>query len=103
MSYTNTYEIKQYIVQNGAPEILGYQLEVRVIYQVLLAVNYIGWAVLFWMEYIIFASIRQFLVKPIYYLKNRILILCILKWLCKPFVKLYHKADRFSTFHVKCF
>ncbi len=40
------------------------------------------------MEYIIFSAIRQFLCRPVYYLKNRFLIVRILKWLLQPFKKL---------------
>ena len=89
MAYTNTYEIHQYIENSGAPEILGYSLDEHTIYQILLVINYIGWAILFWFEYILVASFRQLLVKPVYYLKNRFLIVCILKWLLAPFKKLY--------------
>ena len=89
MAYTNTYEIFMYTVNNGTPELLGYELTPRTIYYTALVINFWGWAFVFFAIYVVFAAFRQFLCKPGYYLKNRFLVIHILKWICLPFKKLY--------------
>ena len=89
MAYTNLYEINYYIKHQGPIELLGYALSVETIYNVALGITFLGWALCFFVEYIIFSSFRQFLSRPLYYLKNRFLIVAILKWLFRPFKKLY--------------
>lgn len=90
MANTNMYEILRYIEDNGMPELLGYQLQPTTIYYGTLAANFLGWAAVFFAEYIIVSAIRQFLCKPGYYLKNRFLCINILKWMCRPLKKLYY-------------
>lgn len=89
MAETNMYEIMQYIEWNGKPELLGYELTPMTIYYAALVLNFLGWAVLFWVEYIVFAALRQFLSRPGYYLCNRFLCINILKWMCRPIKRLY--------------
>lgn len=90
MANTNMYEILRYIEDNGMPELLGYQLSAVTIYYGALAANFLGWAVVFFAEYIVVSAIRQFLCKPGYYLKNRFLCINILKWLFSPMKRLYY-------------
>lgn len=90
MAYTNMYEILVYIKNNGTPELLGYELTPKAIYKTALVINFLGWAFVFFAVYVVFAAFRQFLCRPVYYLKNRFLIIQVLKWICLPFKKLYN-------------
>lgn len=69
-------------------EIIGVPVPARTQFGVLLALNFLGWATCFFLEYIVITSIRQFLFRPIYYIKNRLLIVMIFRWLKKQCVKL---------------
>ena len=70
-------------------EIIGVTVPARAQFGVLLALNFLGWAACFLLEYIVITSIRQFLFRPIYYIKNRLLIVMIFRWLKKQCMKLY--------------
>lgn len=74
----------------GHAQILGYPIEDRTVYYVVLFLNFLGWASLFFLEYISVAGIRQFLCHPVMYLKNRLLGVIFLRWLgrqCKRFLR----------------
>ena len=75
-------------------EILDMIVGSNVTYGVLLAVNMIGWAFCFFVEYIVITSVRQLLFKPVYYLKHRLLILLILRWVKNQCVKFYKQLSR---------
>lgn len=66
----------------------------NVTYGTLLAVNMLGWALCFFVEYIVITSVRQLLFRPIYYLKHRLLLLIILRWMIKQCVKLYERLRK---------
>ena len=85
MCHTSTVEFA-----GASVEILGYAFDSTEIYGWALAGNVFGWALLFFMEYIIVAHCRQFLCGPVYYLKNRILIVRIIRWLGKKIKCAYH-------------
>lgn len=87
MCHTTVTEVGQVI---GSVEILGYTLETGTIYGLLLAVNVLGWALCFGIEYTIVAHCRQFLCGPIYYFKHRILIVRFCGWIGNRFKRLYH-------------
>ena len=70
-------------------QFIGTTITDNVQYGFLLAANFLGWAACFFVEYIVIASIRQFLCRPVYYLKHRLLIVIILRWAKKLCVKLY--------------
>jgi len=89
MAYTNMYEITQYIESNGEIEFLGNIVEPQTVYYWTLALSYLGWCICFFMEYVIFSAIRQFLSRPVYYLTHRFLVIQILKWMFIPLKKLY--------------
>lgn len=89
MAYTNLYEINYYIKHQGPIELLGYALSAESIYKAALTINFLGWTLCFFVEYIVFSAIRQFLSRPLYYLKNRFLFVAIIKWMLSPFKKLY--------------
>ena len=77
-------------------EILDATVGGNVIYGALLAANMLGWAVCFFTEYIVITSIRQLLFRPVYYLKHRLLILIILRWIknkCMKFFEQLRKID----------
>ena len=99
MAYTNMYEIQQEIGVNGSLEFLGYTITPTVIYYGLLGLNYLGWAVCFFVEYVIVASFRQFLCGPGYYLTHRFLLVQILKWLFRPFKRLYDYVTDIDISH----
>ncbi len=68
---------------------IGSSLTAETLYGILLVLNFLGWAVLFFIEYVVVASLRQFFCGPSYYLKNRLLIVSILGWFKKPLKKMY--------------
>lgn len=70
--------------------ILGYVFDSGELYGWALAGNVLGWALLFFLEYIIVAHCRQFLCGPIYYMKNRILIVRLFSWLGQLIKRGYH-------------
>lgn len=85
MCHTSTTEFA-----GASVEILGYVFDSGEIYGWALAGNVFGWALLFFMEYIIVAHLRQFLCGPVYYLKNRILVVRMVRWLGKKLRSAYH-------------
>ena len=89
MSYTTVTEITAYVVDQGnSIELLGYAFRVEDCYKILLVINFLGWALAFFLEYICAAQLRQFFCKPKYYLKNRLLIVRFGCWCHKKIVKL---------------
>lgn len=89
MSFTTVTEITAYIVdQENSIELLGYQFSVKDCYNILLVVNFFGWALAFFLEYICAAQLRQFFSRPKYYLRNRLLIVRFSCWGHKKIVKL---------------
>lgn len=66
--------------------ILGYEVTQKSQYILMLVANFLGWALLFLIEYIVIAAIRQFLCRPKYYMQNRILCINILKWSGKKII-----------------
>ena len=74
----------------GPVTIIGYDVTPDTIYYVLLGLNAIGWALVFFMEYICVTALRQFLFRPVYYLKNRLLIVMICAWLLNLCKGAYH-------------
>lgn len=71
-------------------EILGVSVAQDVQYGCLLAANFLGWAMCFLLVYVVASSIRQFLCGPMYYLKNRLLIVAFFRWIKRKCIKLYH-------------
>ena len=72
-----------------ALQLLGFPISERVQYVFLLVMNFIGWAVVFFMEYIVMAALRQFLCGPKLYMRNRVLCVRGLRWLKRKCVSLY--------------
>jgi len=74
----------------GTINIIGYDVTPDTIYYVMLGVNFIGWALVFFLEYISVSAIRQFLFRPVYYLKTRVLCIRIVSWIWKQCKRVYH-------------
>ncbi len=79
MCFTSMHELSQ-LFPGLVVSFLGFAISIRTLYYLLLALNFLGWALLFWMEYMVVASFRQFLCRPKYYLKNRILCVRGIRW-----------------------
>lgn len=71
-------------------EILGVPVTQNVQYGFLLAASFLGWAICFFLEYVAISSVRQFLCGPVYYLKNRLLIVRVFRWIKRKCIKLYY-------------
>ncbi len=87
MCHSTYFEVNRSI---GSMEILGYVLEAESIYGFILILNVFGWSLCFMAEYAIVAHFRQFLCGPIYYLKNRLLIVCFVRWIGRQIKRLGH-------------
>ena len=82
MSITTVTEIEKFIVTQGnAIELLGYQFSVSECYNILLVVNFLGWAAAFFLEYICAAQLRQFFCGPLYYFKQRFFVIRLIRWI----------------------
>ena len=91
MSVTTITELQDFIItRNNEIALLGYEFSVSQCYYIMLAVNFLGWAVAFFMEYICAAQLRQFFCGPVYYIKNRLLVILFVRWIWKKCKKLYH-------------
>lgn len=87
MCYTSVTELADSV---GTVEILGYIYTPEDIYIWAMVGNVLGWTVLFFLEYTIVAHCRQFLCGPGYYLKHRILLVRICRWIGRQLKRLYH-------------
>jgi len=74
----------------GEINIIGYKVTPDMVYYIMIGVNVVGWAIVFFLEYISVAAIRQFLCKPLYYLKNRLIGVMICRWIWKQCKRFYH-------------
>ncbi len=75
-------------------EIVGVTISEQTQFSVLLALNFLGWAACFFGEYIVVASARQFLCRPVLYLRNRVLCVRIVRWMKKQCIRLYHYLSK---------
>ena len=82
MSITTMTEITTYLENNiYGIELVGYQFNAKECYNILLGVNFFGWGLAFFLEYICAANLRQFFCGPIYYIKHRLLGCMIIRWI----------------------
>lgn len=70
-------------------QMLDFHISERTQYVFLLVMNFLGWAFVFFMEYIVVASLRQFLCRPKLYIRNRVLCVRFLRWTKMQFMELY--------------
>ena len=85
-SYTVLSEI---LHEYGGLKIIGYDITPKMLYNIMLVVNFLGWAFCFFMEYIVVAAFRQFLCAPMQYLKERWLVIVFLRWIKRKCVQIF--------------
>ncbi len=91
MMYSSCYPVLMETLSLYGPiNIIGYDVALDTIYYIALGLNFIGWAIVFFMEYISISAIRQLLFRPIYYLKTRVLCVVIVRWIWKQCKRAYH-------------
>ncbi len=88
MSYSTMWELTA-AFEDHALEFLGTEIRIDVLYKLLLAGNFIGWAVSFFLVYMVASAIRQMITRPVYYLKNQVLSVRILRWMKRKCMQLY--------------
>ena len=76
--------------------LLGEPISERTQYVFLLVMNFIGWAIVFLVEYIVVASLRQFICNPRLYVRNRVLCTRLLRWFKRKCVVIYHRVTHMS-------
>ncbi len=74
----------------GNINIIGYDVTPDTVYYIMLGINAIGWAFVFFIEYISVAAFRQFLCRPLYYLKNRLIVVMICRFIWKQCKRFYY-------------
>ncbi len=85
MAYTNMYTLDQI----GFSAIMGYQITAKEVYAVCIVGNVIGWALVFFGEYMVISNIRQFLCGMKKYLKDQTLISYVFGWMKKKIITFY--------------
>ncbi len=90
MSLTTMTTLNTIIIeQERQLELLGYVFTVEQCYWMLVVVNFFGWALAFFLEYMTITHIRQFFEKPMYYLKHRLIAIIFLRWIWRQCKRLY--------------
>lgn len=90
MTGSTMEEVTAVIVDQGnVIELLGYEFSVSQCYAMILFVNFLGWALTFFLEYMVVAHLRQFFCGPKYYVKHRLLGIVFLRWIWKQCKRLY--------------
>ncbi len=98
MSWTTRAALTEMIVEQGEQvELLGYAFSVNQCYWMLLIVNFLGWALAFFLEYVTVAHTRQFLVRPVYYLKNRLLGMIFVRWIWRWWKRFWKRFWHYVT------
>ena len=87
LAMANTCGIESY----PTLQLLGEPISERTQYVVLLVVNFIGWVILLFAEYIVVASLRQFLCNPKLYIRNRVLCMRLFRWIKRKCVGIYRQ------------
>ena len=83
-------DIQTAITQDSSGfEVIGYVMSAQFVYGFVLVLNFLGWAACFLMEYIVVANVRQFFCGPKYYVKHRLLIVDIFRWIVKKCHQFY--------------
>lgn len=88
MSHTTMKEMQMIAVEQPV-NFMGSNLSAETLYGILLVLNFLAWALIFFAEYVVVASLRQFFCGPKAYLKNRLLIVRFFRWIKKLLKKLY--------------
>ena len=91
MCLSRKEEIIDIVQRNSSGfEILGWAMSPEFVYVLVLAGNCIGWAIAFFIEYVAVTHFRQFFCAPKYYMKNRVLIVIIVKWIRNQIRRFYN-------------
>lgn len=88
MAQTTLHDLKEGLQYENLPEILGYAISVESLYNLIRGAECIGWAISFFLVYIVVSAIRQFVIQPIQYLKNQTLTAGFYRWVKKKCKKL---------------
>lgn len=88
MSHTTMKEMEMIAVEQPV-NFMGSNLSAGTLYGILIVLNFLAWALLFFAEYVVIASLRQFFCGSKEYLKNRLLIVKIWHWLKKQLRRLH--------------
>ncbi len=103
MGYTTMDYLNELFQEQGyKPEFLGYAFSTQQCYGMMLVVNFLGWAVVFFCEYICVAQIRQFFCSPGNYFKDRFLGIRFCRWVgrkCKALGNYILKIDIGEKLH----
>lgn len=81
MCHTNINFLTDNFFSNDTVEFMGGNIGVETLFGILMALSVIGWALCFLLEYIVFASFRQFCCSPKTYIKERLIGVMIFRWL----------------------
>ena len=96
MCHTNLTELQMMVAERPI-NFIGNNVSAENLYRMLLCVNFLGWSVLFFFEYVVVSSFRQFLCGPITYLKHRLIIVKIFKWMKRGLKKYSQKLYKYVT------
>ena len=88
MAYTTPWQLKELMEHSNRPEILGYEINAKTLYNILLVVEFLGWSLTFFFVYVVSASMRQFFLHPILYIKNQTITFKILRKIKGIYIKL---------------
>ena len=83
MCNSNYTRVTEVLANHSGMKILGYGVNPDALYGTLLVLNFIGWAILFFMEYAVVANLRQLLCSPKNYMKNNLFIVKLMRWCVK--------------------
>ena len=95
MSHSTMWEITKELGDNLLG-FLGFVITHQFLYKLLLALNFIGWAICFFLIYMVASAIRQMITRPVYYLKHQVLCVRILRWIKKKCKGLYQYVTGIS-------
>lgn len=93
--WVNLTELKQ-IMPSGSIDVVGFVITVPQAYAFLKVLCFLGWIIVFWLEYMVFASLRQFLCGPKQYMKNRFLVVRFVRWSFRKMKKLWEHIMDFD-------
>lgn len=88
MAETTMWNLEEAFAHENLPEILGYSMGVSMLYNLFRVLEVIGWALCFFLEYMVVTAIRQLITHPVQYLKNQTLTVGFLRWVKRKIKKL---------------
>ena len=81
MAHSTMYNLEEIFQHTSMLEVLGYEIGISSLYFLLKIANFVGWALTFFLVYIVASAIRQFLAHPVQYLKNQTIVCAVLRWI----------------------